>query len=234
MAGAARRRPTAKIAIFQAPGANALTVAEGVRDVMERLASRFPQDLAYNIPYDTTVFVSNSIRSVLQTLAEAFVLVVLVVFLFLGNWRATLVPTAAVPVSIIGTIAVMMAMGFSANMVSLLALVLAIGIVVDDAIIVVENTDRLINDEGLEPRDAAKKAMTQITGPIVATTLVLLSVFVPVGFLPGITGQLYQQFAVAISVSTLISSINALTLSPALCAIFLKKGERRGNPSACF
>jgi HAE1 family hydrophobic/amphiphilic exporter-1 len=225
---------TALIAVFQAPGANALTVAEGVRGVMERLATRFPQDLSYRIPYDTTVFVSDSIRSVLQTLAEAFVLVVLVVFLFLGSWRATLVPTAAVPVSIIGTIAVMMAMGFSANMVSLLALVLAIGIVVDDAIIVVENTDRLMNDEGLAPRDAAKKAMTQITGPIVATTLVLLSVFVPVGFLPGITGQLYQQFAVAISVSTLISSINALTLSPALCAILLKKGERPWKPIRMF
>jgi hydrophobic/amphiphilic exporter-1 (mainly G- bacteria), HAE1 family len=226
--------PTAMVAVFQAPGANALTVADGIRQVMERLKERFPDDLDYVIPYDTSVFVKNSIDAVIETLIEAFVLVVLAVYLFLGNFRATLVPTAAVPVSIIGTIAVMLALGFTANMVSLLALVLAIGIVVDDAIIVVENTDRIMSEEGLPPREAAKKAMTEITGPIIATTLVLLSVFVPVGFVPGITGQLYQQFAVAISVSTVISSINALTLSPALCALLLKPGMKPWGPVRFF
>ena len=226
--------PTAMIAVFQAPGANALAVADGIRRVMEQLKERFPDDLDYVIPYDTSVFVKNSIDAVIETLFEAFVLVVLAVYLFLGNFRATLVPTAAVPVSIIGTIAVMLALGFTANMVSLLALVLAIGIVVDDAIIVVENTDRIMSEEGLPPRDAAKKAMTEITGPIIATTLVLLSVFVPVGFVPGITGQLYQQFAVAISVSTVISSINALTLSPALCALLLKPGMKPWGPVRFF
>ncbi len=226
--------PTAMVAVFQAPGANALTVADGIRQVMERLKERFPDDLEYVIPYDTSVFVKNSIDAVIETLIEAFVLVVLAVYLFLGNFRATLVPTAAVPVSIIGTIAVMLALGFTANMVSLLALVLAIGIVVDDAIIVVENTDRIMSEEGLPPREAAKKAMTEITGPIIATTFVLLSVFVPVGFVPGITGQLYQQFAVAISVSTVISSINALTLSPALCALLLKPGIKPWGPVRFF
>jgi HAE1 family hydrophobic/amphiphilic exporter-1 len=226
--------PAGMLAVFQSPGANALAVAEGVRQTMQELKERFPSGLDYAIPYDTTVFVRDSIDSVIQTLFEAFALVVLVVFLFLGNLRATIVPSVAVPVSIIGTFAIMLAMGFSANIVSLLALVLAIGIVVDDAIIVVENTDRLMNEEGLSARDAAKKAMTEITGPIVATTLVLLSVFVPVAFLPGITGQLYQQFAVAISVSTVISSINALTLSPALCALLLKPGHRPLKPVRAF
>ena len=225
---------TVLMAIYQSPGANAIAVAEGVRKRMGELRDRFPEDLDYLIPYDTSIFVQNSIDAVMTTLFEAFVLVVIVVYLFLGNLRATIIPTAAVPVSIIGTLAVMMALGFSANMVSLLALVLAIGIVVDDAIIVVENTDRIMTDEGLPPREAAKKAMTQITGPIISTTLVLLAVFVPVGFLPGITGQLYQQFAVAISVSTVISSINALTLSPALCAIVLKPGGRLWGPIRLF
>ncbi len=225
---------TVLMAVFQAPGANALTVADGVRAAMERLKDRFPEDLDYAIPYDTSIFVKNSIESVIETLFEAFVLVVLVVFLFLGNFRATIVPTVAVPVSIIGTLAVMLALGFTANMVSLLALVLAIGIVVDDAILVVENTDRIMNEEGLSPKDAAKKAMTQITAPIIATTLVLLAVFVPVGFLPGITGKLYQQFAVAISVSTVISSINALTLSPALCGLVLKPDQRIWGPVRYF
>jgi len=225
---------TGMVAIFQSPGANALEVADGIRQAMERLKERFPEDLEYKIPYDTTVFVKDSIQSVVETLFEAFVLVIIVVFLFLGNFRATIVPSVAVPVSIIGTFAVMLALGFTANIVSLLALVLAIGIVVDDAILVVENSDRIMNEEGLSAPDATKKAMTQITAPIIATTLVLLSVFVPVGFLPGITGQLYQQFAVAISVSTVISSLNALTLSPALCSILLKPGHRPIGPIRAF
>ena len=167
----------------------------------------------------------------IKTLAEAFVLVVLVVFLFLGNLRATIIPTIAVPVSLIGTFAVLLAMGYSANTVTLLAMVLAIGIVVDDAIVVVENVERVLEDEpGLTPKEATKKAMAQITGPIIAITLVLLSVFVPIGFIPGISGQLFRQFAVTISIAMLISALNALTLSPALCGVFLRRhdGPRRG------
>jgi hydrophobe/amphiphile efflux-1 (HAE1) family protein len=220
--------PGAVIAIFQAPGANAITTAKAVRAEMDRLAPAFPEGLAYKITYDTTRFVEQSIEEVLHTLLEAFVLVVIVVFLFLGNFRATLIPMIAVPVSLIGTFAVMLAMGYSANTIALLALVLAIGIVVDDAIVVVEAVEKILEEEpGISPADAAKKAMTLITAPIIAITLVLLSVFVPVAFLPGITGQLYRQFAVAVSVSMVISAINALTLSPALCAVFLRHTHGR-------
>ena len=221
----------ALIAIYQAPGANAIGVAEGVRAELERLARSFPGELAYKVTYDTTRFVEESIHEVIKTLGEAFVLVVIVVFLFLGNVRATLIPLIAVPVSLIGTFAVMLALGFSANTVSLLALVLAIGIVVDDAIVVVEAVEaKLEHDPRLSPAEATKLAMAEITAPIIAITLVLLSVFVPVAFVPGISGQLYQQFAVAVSVSMLISALNALTLSPALCAILLKPahGPKRG------
>ena len=222
--------PGAVIAIYQAPGANAIKTAESVRATMDRLAHAFPEGVAYKITYDTTKFVQESINEVLHTLFEAFVLVVIVVYLFLGSVRATIIPMVAVPVSLIGTFAVLLAVGYSANTISLLALVLAIGIVVDDAIVVVEAVEAALEkDPKLSPADAAIKAMREITAPIIAITLVLLSVFVPVAFLPGITGQLYRQFAVAVSVSMVISAINALTLSPALCALLLRHTHgRRG------
>jgi HAE1 family hydrophobic/amphiphilic exporter-1 len=220
---------TAAMAIYLAPGANAVAVADGIRAAMDRLAERFPDGLAYAVIYDTTDFVKASLEKVVHTLFEAFVLVILVVFLFLGSWRATLIPLIAVPVALIGTFAFLLMIGFSANTISLLAVVLAIGIVVDDAIVVVENVERIMEEDGLPPREAAKKAMGQITAPIIAITLVLLSVFLPVAFIPGITGQLFQQFAAVVAFSMLISAINALTLSPALCAILLKpSGHRRG------
>jgi hydrophobe/amphiphile efflux-1 (HAE1) family protein len=221
----------AVIAIYQAPGANAIAVADGVNAKMQELAKAFPEDLAYKVTYDTTKFVQESIHEVVKTLGEAFVLVVIVVFLFLGSLRATVIPLIAVPVSLVGTFAVMLALGFSANTVSLLALVLAIGIVVDDAIVVVEQVEHVLEQEpNLSPQDATIKAMGQITAPIIAITLVLLSVFVPVAFIPGISGQLFRQFAVAVSVSMVISAINALTLSPALCSILLRAshGPKRG------
>ena len=217
--------PSAALGIYQAPGANAVQVAEGVRTELERLAARFPDDLAYDVVYDTTVFVEASIEEVVHTLVEAFVLVAIVVFLFLGKLRTTLIPIIAVPVALIGTFAVMLALGFSANTVSLLALVLAIGIVVDDAIVVVENVERVMEDEPhLSAKEATRKAMGEIVAPIIAITLVLLSVFVPVAFIPGISGQLFQQFAVAVSVSMVISAIGALTLTPALCSVLLQPG----------
>jgi HAE1 family hydrophobic/amphiphilic exporter-1 len=223
-------KPGAILYVAQAPGANAVAVAQGVRAAMDRLSERFPQDLEYTVVYDTTVFVSSTIDEVIKTLLEAFLLVSIVVYLFLGSFRATLIPIVAVPVSLIGTFAVLLAIGFSANTVSLLALVLAIGIVVDDAIVVVENVERIMEEEGLTAKEAARKAMGEITAPIIAITLVLLSVFVPVGFIPGLTGELYKQFAVAVSVSMLLSAVNALTLSPALCGVLLKphRAPRRG------
>lgn len=228
-------KPATGIAIYQSPGANAIAVAEGVRRTMEELKPGFPPDIAYDVMYDTTVFVEKTIESVQHTLIEAFVLVALVVFLFLGKWRATLIPIAAVPVALVGTFAAMLAFGFTANTISLLALVLAIGIVVDDAIVVVENVERVMEDEPhLTPAEATEKAMGEITGPIVAITLVLLSVFVPTAFIPGITGQLYQQFALAVSASMLISALVALTLSPALCAVLLKPGQHPSGLVALF
>jgi hydrophobic/amphiphilic exporter-1 (mainly G- bacteria), HAE1 family len=225
--------PTAAIGIYQLPGANAVEVARDVRKAMDTLAQRFPQDLAYNVFYDTTVFVTATINEVIRTLGEAFVLVALVVFLFLGKVRTTIIPLVAVPVSIIGAFAVMLLIGYSANTVSLLALVLAIGIVVDDAIVVVENVERVIDeDRHLSIAEATKKAMGEITAPILAITLVLLSVFVPVAFIPGISGQLFRQFAVAVSVSMVISAVNALSLSPALCSVLLKRGAPSRGPLA--
>ena len=223
-------RDASGIAIYLAPGANAVKVADGVSAAMERLAERFPDGLTYDLVYDTTEFVNASLEKVVHTLIEAFVLVILVVFLFLGSWRATLIPLVAVPVALVGTFAFLLMIGFSANTVSLLAVVLAIGIVVDDAIVVVENVERIMEEEHLPPREAAKKAMGEITGPILAITLVLLSVFVPVAFIPGITGQLFQQFAAVVAFSMLISAINALTLSPALCAVLLKPAHQRRGP----
>jgi HAE1 family hydrophobic/amphiphilic exporter-1 len=220
--------PAANIGLYQSPGANAVAAAKAVDAAMANLARRFPPDMQYHVVYDTTIFVSATIGEVLRTLGEAFVLVVIVVFLFLGTWRATLIPTVAVPVSLIGSFAILLALGFSANTVTLLALVLAIGIVVDDAIVVVENVERVMEETGLPPKEATRRAMEEITAPILAITLVLFSVFVPVGFVPGITGALYRQFAVAVSGAMLISAVNALTLSPALCAILLRPAQRRG------
>jgi hydrophobe/amphiphile efflux-1 (HAE1) family protein len=223
-------RPGEAIAIFQSPGANAVAVTAGVKKALKELEPSLPEDVAYEVMYDTTVFVEAMIQKVQKTLIEAFVLVSIVVFVFLGSLRATLIPIVAVPVALVGTFAVMLALGFSVNTISLLALVLAIGIVVDDAIVVVEAVEHILETEpNLTPAQAAEKAMSQVTAPIIAITLVLLSVFVPTAFIPGITGQLYQQFAVAVSVSMLISAVNALSLSPALCALLLRhRGGRRG------
>ena len=221
-------REGAGIGIYQAPGANAIATAKAIRKAMDELASRFPDDVAFDVMYDTTVFVQATIEKVIHTLMEAFVLVAIVVFIFLGNLRATLIPIIAVPVALVGTFAVMLAFGFSANTVSLLALVLAIGIVVDDAIVVVEAVEHKLEAQPhLTPAEATEAAMAEVTGPIIAITLVLLSVFVPTAFIPGITGQLYKQFAVAVSVAMVISAINALTLSPALCTLLLR---HRGPP----
>jgi len=223
--------PAAAIGIYQTPGSNAIEVTRQVRETISALEKRFPTDLAYTVFFDSTVFVTATINEVIHTLGIAIILVGLVVFLFLGRWRTTLIPLVAVPVSIIGTFAVMLVIGYSANTVSLLALVLAIGIVVDDAIVVVENVERVMEENPeLAVGTACKKAMAEITGPILAITFVLLSVFVPVAFIPGISGQLFRQFAVAVSVSMLISAVIALTLSPALCAVLLSPGSSSGGP----
>jgi hydrophobe/amphiphile efflux-1 (HAE1) family protein len=223
-------QPAVAIRISLAPGANAVETAALVRQNLENLSRRFPPGLKYLVNYDTTTFVIDTVRDVAMTLLIAFALVVVVVFLFLGTLRATLIPAVAVPVSLIGSFAVLLLMGYTANTISLLAMVLAIGILVDDAIVVVENVERVLEEEPhLSPAEATKKAMAEITGPIIAITLVLLSVFVPVAFIPGVSGTLFRQFAVTISVAMLISTVNALTLSPALCAVFLRhQGTRRG------
>ena len=223
--------PAAVVAIYQSPGANAISTLKAVKDRLAELEKRFPADLAWKVTYDPTTFVKDTIHEVQKTLVEAFILVVLVVFLFLGSVRATLIPTLAVPVSLIGTFIALLAIGYSANTVSLLAIVLAIGIVVDDAIVVVENVERVMEEHPeLSPAEATKKAMAEITAPIIAITLVLLSVFVPVAFIPGISGELFRQFAITVAVSMFLSAINALTLSPALCGILLRPhhGPRRG------
>ena len=214
---------TAFLVIYQLPDANATEVAMLVKAEMEVLAQRFPDGLEYVIPYDTTEFIFRSMEEVKITLFQAVGLVILVVFLFLQNWRATIIPTLAIPVSLIGTFAFMIVMGYSINTITLFGLVLAIGIVVDDAIIVIENVERILKEDKLPIKEAVSKAMEQVSGPIIATTLVLLAVFVPVGFMPGITGELYKQFSVTISFAVLISSLNALTLSPALCTVLLSE-----------
>lgn len=225
---------TSMLLIYQLPGSNALNVAENVRKVMKELSVNFPEGVAYQIPYDTTRFVTSSIDEVMETLYEALILVFLVVFIFLQNWRTTVIPMVCVPVSLIGTFALFPLLGFSINTLTLFGLVLAIGIVVDDAIVVVEATQRIIDKDGLSPREATKKAMSEVTGPIIASTLVLVAVFVPVGFMGGITGQLYKQFALTLSVSVVISSINALTLSPALSALLLRPYKPIGGPLGWF
>src|SRR5580692_7977804 len=223
-------QPAVAIGIYLSPGANAIQTAALVRANLQRLSQRFPPGLKYLVNYDTTTFVQDTVHDVLTTLGIAFGLVVIVVFIFLGSLRATIIPAIAVPVSVIGAFAVLLVAGYSANTVSLLAMVLAIGILVDDAIVVVENVERVLQENPeLSPADATKRAMREITAPIIAITLVLLSVFVPVAFIPGISGQLFRQFAVTISVAMLISALNALTLSPALCAVFLRHtGPRHG------
>ena len=215
------------IAVFQAPGSNALAVAEGVRAQMEALRARFPRDLEFEYTLDTTKAVSEGIREIAITLAEAMVLVILVVYVFLQNWRATLIPAVAVPVSLIGTFIAFPALGFSLNTLSLLGLVLAIGLVVDDAIVVVEAVEHHI-EEGMSPRDATIQAMDEVAGPVVSIALILASVFVPVAFMGGIQGSLNKQFALTIAISVLISAFNALTLSPALAAMWLRPEKRDG------
>jgi len=217
------QQDTAFLVIYQLTEANATQVAADVKARMAELAKQLPDGVEYSIPYDTTEFINRSIDEVVVTLVQAVGLVILVVFLFLQNWRATLIPTVAIPVSLVGTFAFMMMMDYSINLITLFGLVLAIGIVVDDAIIVIENVERILKEEKLPIKEAVTKAMEQVSGPIVATTLVLLAVFVPVGFMPGITGELYKQFSVTISFAVLISSLNALTLSPALCALLLSE-----------
>ena len=209
------------IGIFQAPGSNALALSTAVRATMEELKQNFPEGVDYSIVYDPTINVRDGIREVVITLLEAVLLVVIVVVLFLQTWRASIIPLVAVPVSIVGTFAILLVFGFSINTLSLFGLVLAIGIVVDDAIVVVENVERNI-EAGLSPREASYKAMEEVSGPIIAIALVLCAVFVPVAFISGLTGQFYRQFALTIAFSTVISAFNSLTLSPALSAILLK------------
>lgn len=219
------------IGIFQSPGANAIELSDAVRGKMAELATRFPDDMSWKSPYDPTVFVRDSIRAVVDTLLEAVILVVLVVILFLQTWRASIIPLLAVPISVVGTFAALYLLGFSLNTLSLFGLVLAIGIVVDDAIVVVENVERNI-EEGLSPLAAAHQAMREVSGPIIAIAVVLCAVFVPMAFLSGVTGQFYKQFAVTIAISTVISAINSLTLSPALAARLLKPhGAPKDLPS---
>lgn len=215
------------VAVYQQPGANALDVADQVRATMDRLSATFPTGIGYEIPFDTTEFVEISIEEVIHTLFEAILLVVAVVFLFLQNWRTTLIPILAVPVSIIGTLAGMYLLGFSVNTLTLFGMVLAIGLVVDDAIVVIENIERNIRELGLKGREAATHALSEVAGPVVATTLVLIAVFLPVSFLGGMTGQLYKQFAITIAISVTLSAIVALTLSPALAAILIQPAEQQ-------
>ncbi|OQC51566.1 MAG: Efflux pump membrane transporter BepG [Deltaproteobacteria bacterium ADurb.Bin026] len=217
--------PAAILAIYQLPGSNAIDAAKGVKKLLEDMKKRFPQDLDYKVSLDTTLAVTEGIKEIVTTLWEAVLLVIFVVFIFLQGWRATLIPLVAVPVSLIGTFAVFPLLGFSINTLSLFGLVLAIGLVVDDAIVVVEAVEHHI-EEGMSPRDATIKAMDEVSGPVVAIALILAAVFVPTAFIPGITGRLYQQFAVTIAVSMLLSAFNALSLSPALAAMLLRPKEK--------
>ncbi|ABF43071.1 Hydrophobe/amphiphile efflux-1 HAE1 [Candidatus Koribacter versatilis Ellin345] len=227
-------KPAAVVAVYQLPGSNAVKAAAGVRALMEEAKTRFPQDLDYDIALDTTVAVTEGLKEIQHTLAEAIVLVILVVYIFLQGWRTTLIPLLAVPVSLVGTFVVFPLLGFSINTLSLFGLVLAIGIVVDDAIVVVEAVEHHI-EHGLSPKDAAYKAMEEVSGPVVAIALILAAVFVPTAFIPGITGRLYQQFAITIAISVIFSAFNALSLSPALAALLLKpKKEARGPLGAFF
>jgi len=216
------RKPAAYMMVYQTPGSNTLEVAEGIRETMEQLSKSFPNDIDYVIPFEYITVVKESISEVVKTLVTALILVVIVVFIFLQDWRSTIIPVLAIPVSIIGTFIFFMLLGFTINKLTLFGFVLAIGIVVDDAIIVVEAVRRNIEENHLSPKEATKKAMADISGPVVAIALVLAAVFVPAGFLPGIVGRLYQQFAITIAISVLISAFVALSLTPALCSVFLR------------
>lgn len=222
-------KPSVAMGVFQRPGANSLQVATGIAQKLEELSKSFPEGLEYHIPYNPTTFVSESIHEVLVTLIFTVILVILSVYIFLEDWRATLIPSITIPVSLIGTFAVMLALGMSVNTLTMFGLVLVIGIVVDDAIVVVENVSRIMEHENLSARDASIKAMKQITGPIIATTLVLLAVFVPTVIMGGITGMLYMQFGITIAIAVCFSTINALTLSPALTALLLRPRSEHGN-----
>ncbi len=227
--------PANTLAVYRDSGANALETMEAVRKELKKMEPGMPDDVAYEIILDTTKYVSAAIDEIIFTLALVTLLVITVIFLFLQNWRATLIPSVAIPVSLVGTFAILMALGYNANTITLFALIMAIGLVVDDAIVVVENVHRVMHEENLSAPAATKKAMSQVTGPVISTTLVLFSVFVPVGFMPGITGELYRQFAVTMCSAVLLSAICALTLSPALCATFLTRHRVAGRgPYAWF
>ncbi len=224
----------AVLGIYMLPGANAMEVAGKVKEAMKEISANFPEGLSYEIPFDMTTYISESIHEVYKTLFEALILVIIVVYLSLQSWRATLIPLVAVPISLIGTFGFMLIFGFSLNMLTLLGLVLAIGIVVDDAIVVVENVERIMDEENLSPYLATKKAMEGLVGAIIATSLVLAAVFVPVSFLPGITGQLYRQFTITIVVSVLLSTVVALTLSPVMCSLILKREDSNKRKNVVF
>ena len=224
----------AVLAIYMLPGANAMEVAKSVKEAMEEISKNFPEGMSYEIPFDMTTYISESIHEVYKTLFEALILVIIVVYLSLQSWRATVIPLVAVPISLIGTFGFMLIFGFSLNILTLLGLVLAIGIVVDDAIVVVENVERIMEEEKLSPYQATKKAMEGLTGAIIATSLVLAAVFVPVSFLGGITGQLYRQFTVTIVVSVLLSTVVALTLSPVMCSLILKPEDPNKKKNIVF
>ena len=233
MSGRLNGKPAAVLALYQLPGSNAIAAVDGVTRLMEEVKKNFPSDLEYNIPLDTTQSVREGIKEILHTLFEALVLVIIVVFIFLQGWRATLIPALAVPVSLIGTFAMFPLLGFSINTIALMGLVLAIGLVVDDAIVVVEAVEHHI-EHGLSPKEATLKAMEEVSGPVVAIALVLSAVFLPTIFIPGITGKLYQQFAVTIAISVIISAFNALTLSPALSSLILKPKKKTRGPLGAF
>jgi HAE1 family hydrophobic/amphiphilic exporter-1 len=233
MEGRLNGKPCALVALYQMPGTNALESANGAKKLMEELSKNFPPDLEYTVALDTTLAVTEGINEIKHTFFEALALVIIVVFIFLQGWRATLIPLLAVPVSLVGTFAIFPLLGFSINTLSLFGMVLAIGLVVDDAIVVVEAVEHHI-DKGLSPKEASFKAMEEVSGPVVAIAIILAAVFVPTAFIPGITGQLYQQFAVTIAVSVIISAFNALTLSPALCALLLKPKVRGTGPMQKF
>ena len=231
---AINKENAAVLAIYMLPGANAMEVAKSVKEAMEEISKNFPEGMSYEIPFDMTTYISESIHEVYKTLFEALILVIIVVYLSLQSWRATVIPLVAVPISLIGTFGFMLIFGFSLNILTLLGLVLAIGIVVDDAIVVVENVERIMEEEKLSPYQATKKAMEGLTGAIIATSLVLAAVFVPVSFLGGITGQLYRQFTVTIVVSVLLSTVVALTLSPVMCSLILKPEDPSKKKNIVF
>ena len=224
----------AVLGVYMLPGANAMEVAEKVKETMNEISKTFPEGMKYEIPFDMTTYISESIHEVYKTLFEALILVIVVVFLFLQSWRATVIPLVAVPISLIGTFGFMLIFGFSLNMLTLLGLVLAIGLVVDDAIVVVENVERIMEEEHLSPYEATKKAMKGLTGALIATSMVLAAVFVPVSFLSGITGQLYRQFSVTIVISVLLSTVVALTLSPVMCSLILKPVDKNKPKNRVF